>query len=113
MVAGVFKSLLKTSMQASFQGRQSATSVESAGTGVEAATFEDLMSRKTKANLAWYFRPAVHRVALSIVLVRRPTKCCSAAFALVILVNPTMLLVTLSLAAVCICVQLCQRGFSQ
>ena len=77
MVAGVLKSLLKSSMQASFQGRQSAPSVESAGAGVEPATFEDVMSRKTKANLAWYFRPAVHRVALSIVLVRCPTECCS------------------------------------
>jgi hypothetical protein len=71
MVAGMLKSLLKSSMQGSFQGRTAAPSVESAGTGVEAVTFEDLMSSKTRANLAWYFRPAVHRVALSIVLVSR------------------------------------------
>jgi hypothetical protein len=79
MVAGMLKSMLKSSMQASFKDLKSAPSAESVGTVSEAATFEDLMNRKTRENLAWYFHPAVYRASLSIVLVRLPAKCRSTA----------------------------------
>jgi hypothetical protein len=77
-VAAAIKSLLKRTLQSSFQrGHQSTQSAEEVvdsgrggeATAVEAESFEDLVQRRTVANLAWYFRPAVHMVALTFVLV--------------------------------------------
>ena len=78
-LAAALKSLMERGMQAGVEiARIAGANMETetgggkdlggAG-GSEPATFEDFVKWRTVANLAWYFRPAVHMAALTIVLV--------------------------------------------
>ena len=84
MIAGALKSRLRRTLEASFQKRAAAAAAAAAAQ-TEAAeaetdrpeptTFEDFVGRRTVASLAWYFRPAVHMAALTVVLVTRVLAC--------------------------------------